>query len=60
MTDEPRPYRRYSCFIRFLIMLTVFFVGLKVTGIYDGSWWWVFSPMLTYATIVSISEARRK
>lgn len=26
--------------------LTVLFVGLKLTGYIDWSWWWVLSPVL--------------
>ena len=27
-------------------LLTVLFVGLKLTGYISWSWWWVISPML--------------
>ena len=26
-------------------LLTVLFVGLKITGYIDWSWWWVVSPL---------------
>lgn len=29
----------------FLSMLTVLFIGLKLTGHIDWSWWWVLSPV---------------
>jgi hypothetical protein len=29
-------------------MLTVLFVGLKLTGHIAWSWWWVISPLLIY------------
>lgn len=29
----------------FLSLLTVLFVGLKLTGFIDWSWWWVLSPI---------------
>ena len=29
----------------FKILLTVLFVGLKLTGHIDWSWWWVLSPL---------------
>lgn len=29
----------------FQILLTVLFVGLKLTGHIDWSWWWVLSPL---------------
>ena len=27
-------------------MLTILFIGLKLTGHIDWSWWWVLSPSL--------------
>lgn len=30
----------------FLSLLTVLFIGLKLTGFITWSWWWVLSPML--------------
>ncbi len=29
----------------FVKMLTVLFIGLKLTGHIDWSWWWVLSPL---------------
>lgn len=29
----------------FLSLLTVLFVGLKLTGYINWSWWWVLSPI---------------
>lgn len=29
----------------FLSLLTVLFIGLKLTGYIDWSWWWVLSPI---------------
>lgn len=29
----------------FLSMLTVLFIGLKLTGHIDWSWWWVLAPI---------------
>lgn len=26
-------------------MLTILFIGLKLTGYIDWSWWWVLSPL---------------
>lgn len=37
--------------IGFAGLLTVLFVGLKLTGYIDWSWWWVFSPMWISAII---------
>jgi len=28
------------------VVLTLLFVGLKLSGVVDWSWWWVFSPVL--------------
>lgn len=30
----------------FIGLLTLLFVGLKLTGYIQWSWWWVLSPML--------------
>ena len=29
----------------FMVLLTTLFVGLKLTGNIDWSWWWVLSPV---------------
>jgi hypothetical protein len=31
--------------MKFLSLLTILFVGLKLTNHIDWSWWWVMSPM---------------
>lgn len=31
--------------IGFLGMLTILFIGLKLTGFVTWSWWWVLSPL---------------
>ena len=31
--------------IGFAGMLTILFIGLKITGNLDWSWWWVLSPL---------------
>jgi len=31
--------------IGFLGMLTLLFIGLKLTGYINWSWWWVLSPL---------------
>lgn len=31
--------------IGFLGLLTVLFIGLKLTGFIEWSWWWVLSPL---------------
>ncbi len=36
--------------------LTILFVGLKLTGYIEWSWWWVLSPMwLPTVTVVGIA-----
>jgi len=42
--------------IGFSGLLTILFVGLKLTGYIDWSWWWVFSPIIisTVLTIVLV------
>jgi uncharacterized protein (DUF983 family) len=32
-------------------LLTVLFVGLKLTGYISWSWWWIFSPLWISALI---------
>lgn len=36
----------------FLTILTVLFIGLKLTGCIDWSWWWVLSPIWIAAVIL--------
>ncbi|MBA4282216.1 hypothetical protein [Ralstonia sp.] len=31
--------------IGFAGLLTILFIGLKLSGIIDWSWWWVLSPL---------------
>lgn len=36
-------------------LLTILFIGLKLTGHIDWSWWWVFSPIwLSFAVIFGL------
>jgi hypothetical protein len=35
-------------------VLTVLFVGLKLTGYIDWSWWWVTSPITIPITLVIV------
>jgi len=35
----------YSGGIGFPGLLTILFIGLKLTGYIDWSWWWVWSPI---------------
>lgn len=35
-------------------LLTVLFVGLKLTNFINWSWWWVFSPMWIWFALVVV------
>lgn len=38
--------------IGFAGLLTILFIGLKLTGYIDWSWWWVLSPLWISALLV--------
>ena len=38
-------YRLYT------VLLTLLFLGLKLAGSIDWSWWWVFSPIWLFPAI---------
>jgi hypothetical protein len=40
--------------IGFLGMLTILFIGLKLTGYIDWSWWWVLSPIWIPVVLIGI------
>lgn len=40
--------------ISFLGMLTILFIGLKLTNYIDWSWWWVLSPLWIPVAIVLV------
>ena len=41
--------------IGFLPLLTVLFIGLKLTGYIAWSWWWVLSPLwIPFAVMVMV------
>ena len=40
--------------ISFVGMLAILFIGLKLTGYIDWSWWWVLSPIWIPAIIVIV------
>jgi hypothetical protein len=46
---------------RFLYNLTLLFIGLKLTGYIDWSWWYVLSPvplmLLTVVAVIGVFEA---
>ena len=42
--------------IGFASLLTILFIGLKLTGAISWSWWWVLSPLwLGYAIVLLIA-----
>jgi hypothetical protein len=36
-------------------LLTILFIGLKLTGVIDWSWWWVLSPIWIVAGLVLLA-----
>lgn len=36
----------------FLSLLTILFVGLKLTGFIDWSWWFVVAPTLIHVSVI--------
>lgn len=40
--------------IGFGSLLTVLFIGLKLGGVIDWSWWWVLSPLWIGFSIVAL------
>jgi len=38
----------------FLPLLTVLFIGLKLTGYINWSWWWVLAPLWIPLTVVFV------
>ena len=41
--------------VGFYGVLTVLFIGLKLTGSIDWSWWWVLSPLwLPFVIVVAL------
>lgn len=40
--------------IGFVGLLTILFIGLKLTGTIDWSWWWVLSPIWIVTIIVIV------
>lgn len=41
--------------ISFAGLLTVLFIGLKLTGYIAWSWWWVLSPIwITFAVVIGV------
>lgn len=42
--------------MNFIGWLTILFVGLKLTGYIEWSWWWVFSPMWLPPVVVLVTS----
>jgi hypothetical protein len=40
--------------IGFMGMLLILFIGLKLAGVIQWSWWWVFSPLLIHLAIAIV------
>lgn len=41
--------------IGFIGLLTILFIGLKLTGYISWSWWWVLSPLwIGFASVMAI------
>lgn len=40
--------------ISFAGLLTILFIGLKLTGYIDWSWWWVLSPLWISVILVVV------
>lgn len=45
--------------MRFLHWLTLLFVGLKLSGQIDWSWWWVLSPIVTLSVVHGVAAGYR-
>jgi len=50
MPEKESPGR--SGGIGFVGLLQILFIGLKLTGYIDWSWWWVMSPMWISALLI--------
>ena len=37
-------------------LLQVMFIGLKVSGVIDWSWWLVMTPFMVHVAIITIDE----
>ena len=46
--------KSYGGGVGFPGLLTVLFVGLKLTGYIGWSWWWVLSPLWITALLVAL------
>ena len=46
--------------MNFLDLLVLLFIGLKLTGHIDWSWWWVFAPWWMYLLILLLGSPSDK
>lgn len=53
MSDN-NTHAQYTGGIGFAGLLTVLFIGLKLTGYITWSWWWVLSPLWIYWAIAIV------
>jgi hypothetical protein len=42
--------------LNFCHALTLLFVAFKLTGVIDWSWWWVWSPFIFFALLVTTDK----
>lgn len=40
--------------VNFMSLLFLLFLGLKLAGCIDWSWWWIFSPIWVPALLIGI------
>jgi hypothetical protein len=45
MSDQKVKYKGTGCLTLFAMLLTVLFIGLKLTGVITWSWFFVLSPL---------------
>jgi hypothetical protein len=50
--DDVKNNNSSSGGIGFAGMLTILFIGLKLTNYIDWSWWWVVSPVLISTVLI--------
>lgn len=43
--------------IGFVELLTILFIGLKLTGYVDWSWFWVLSPAIFFVCLAAVAVA---
>lgn len=52
---EQQTVARGGSGIGFFGLLTILFIGLKLTGYIAWSWWWVLSPIWILAALVAFT-----